>query len=77
MVAVADSATPELAAFLRQVFKPGRDPFDVIADITEALDGQNRVLRTIRSNDLAPDISQFQQVTDELKPKGKARDVSN
>ena len=41
MVAVADAVTPELAAFLRQVFKPGRDPFDVIDDITEALDGQD------------------------------------
>lgn len=71
MVAVADAVTPELAAFLRQVFKPGRDPFDVIADITDALDGQDRVLRTIRPNDLAPEISQFQQVTDEIKPKAR------
>ena len=38
---------------------------------------QERVLYTIRPNDLAPDISKFQHVTDELKPKpngnGKAR----
>ena len=39
--------------------------------------GDITVLRTIRPNDPAPEISQFQQVTDELKPKGKARDVSN
>ena len=32
---------------------------------------KDNVLCTIRPNDPAPEISQFQQVTDELKPKAR------
>ena len=38
-------------------------------DTIETDFGDITVLRTIRPNDPAPDISQFQQVTDELRPR--------
>ena len=40
-------------------------------DTIETDFGDITVLRTIRPNDPAPEISQFQQVTDELKPKAR------